>query len=85
MWKRIIADTILFLSIFFAPWWVTVGLGVLFVFLFPRFWETVLAGLFLDALYYTETSGIYGRFGVFTISALILIVVAEKIKKQIRI
>jgi len=85
MMRRIIIDIIFFLSIFFAPWWLFVGTGVIFVFFFPRFWEAVFGGLFLDALYHMETGVIYGRFGFFMISALVLIIVAEEIKKQIRI
>ncbi len=89
MAKRIFADTILFLSIFFAPWYVAAGLGAVFVILFPRFWEAVLAGIFLDAMYYLPAERgaplLYGRFGVFTALALVLILFIGRIKKQIRI
>ncbi len=85
MIKRIFADIALFLSIFFAPWYAAAGLGIVFIILFPRFWEAVLAGVFLDAMYGSENAGIYGRFGIFTLMALVLILFIERIKKQIRI
>lgn len=85
MAKRIFADIILFLSLFFAPWYATAGLGAVFIILFPDFWEAVLAAIFLDAMYGSETTGFYGKFGVFTLAALILILFIGRIKKQIRV
>lgn len=85
MIKRIIADIILLLSVFFLPWYFTLAAAVLFAFVFKSFWEAVVAGLFLDSLNYTQTSGIYGRFGLFTLTAVILIIVMEKIKKIVRV
>ena len=82
--KRVIADVVLFSAIFFAPWYWTAGLAVLFIILFPRYWEAVLAGFLLDAMYSVPTQGFYGRFGIFTISALILLLVLGGIKKRIR-
>lgn len=85
MIKRIIADIILFLSIFFAPWYIAVGLGVLFVILFHRFWEVLVAGLFLDALYSISDSGLLSRFGIFTFLFLLFLLIVEKIKSNIRL
>jgi len=85
MLKRIIADVVLFFSIFFAPWWVTIVLGALSIIFLPMFWEAVLVGMFLDAMYGGRMEGIYGRFGFFTVIALILVIASGRIKKQIRI
>ncbi|NOY35733.1 MAG: hypothetical protein GXP44_02345 [bacterium] len=85
MMKRIIADIVLFLSVFFAPWYFTALLAFLFVVLFPKFWEAVLAGLFLDAMYGGETAGVYGRFGLFTAISAIVVFAIERVKRQIRI
>ncbi len=85
---RVVADIILFLSIFFAPWYYPVFLGVLFIILFSSFWEAVVAGFIMDALYHIpagEGIAFYHRFGVFTLSALFLTVISVKIKKQLRI
>lgn len=85
MIKRIAADIVLFMSVFFAPWYLTVLLAFLFVVLFPKFWEAVFAGLFLDAMYGSESGTLYGRFGLFTAAAAIAVIAVERIKKRIRI
>jgi len=83
--KRIIADVVMFLSVLFAPWYFTALLALLSAVLFPKFWEAVLAGLFLDAMYGGEAAGIYGRFGLFTALAAVTVFAVEAAKKQVRI
>lgn len=85
MIKRIFADIILFSSVFFAPWYAAAMLAVLFVFIFRNFWEIIIAGLFLDALYSISGSIIKGGFGFFFFLSLILFLAVERIKKQIRL
>lgn len=84
---RVAADIVLFLSIFFTPWYLPVFLAVLFIILFPSFWEAAAAGLIMDALYHIPGGGgaFYHHFGVFTVSALLLTIISSKIKKQLRI
>jgi len=85
---RIVADTLLFLGIFFAPWYYSVLGVVLFIILFPSFWEAVAAGFIMDVLYYIpdKNEGVfYHHFGVFTFSMLFLTLISLKIKEQLRI
>lgn len=84
MKKRIFADIVLFLAVFFAPWYWVVVLVVIFTALFSGYWEAILAGLFLDAMYSIQTGGFYGRFGVFTLGFLFLYFILRIIKKKIR-
>ncbi len=84
MIKRVIADIVLFASLFFAPWYWTAILAVIFMILFRRYWEGALAAFFIDALYSVPDTKIYGHFGVFTASALILFLIMENIKSKIR-
>ena len=49
--KRIICDFILFAFVFWAPWHWTVGLIVIFIIIFSRFWEGVTAALIIDSIY----------------------------------
>lgn len=77
MIKRIIADGILVISLFLAPWYMTVGLGVIFIILFLNFWEAVAVGLAIDLLY-------AGKIPIFTLSGLILVILLNNIRKRIR-
>ncbi|HEY4490058.1 MAG TPA: hypothetical protein VJC12_02275 [Candidatus Paceibacterota bacterium] len=49
--KRIFIDILLFVSVFIAPWWFTVILGFILVFLFENFYEVLIIGLIIDSLY----------------------------------
>lgn len=84
MVKRVIADIVLFASIFWFPWYVTAGLGIVGIILFRRYWEGVVAAVFLDALYSIPDAKIYGHFGIFTASSVVLMLIMENIKTKIR-
>ncbi len=84
MVKRIIADIVLFLGIFFLPWWVTVILTFIFIILFRWFWEGIIAMLFIDSLYSLPDVKFYGHFGIFIVSAVILLLIIENLKTRIR-
>ena len=85
MIRRIVCDLILFLGIFFLPWWGTALLVFIFMLLFKWFWEGIVVALFLDSLYSLPFARIYGRFGVFAISAAVILLVVENIRPRIRI
>jgi hypothetical protein len=84
MIKRVVCDIVLFASLFFTPWYWTVIPAVIFMILFRRYWEGVLVAFFIDALYSVPSVRIYGHFGIFTASALILILIFEILKKKLR-
>lgn len=48
---RIAVDALLLFAVFFAHWAVVLVIGVIGIFLFPRYGEVVLAGILLDVLY----------------------------------
>ncbi len=48
---RIAADVIIFTCIFIAPFWLTAILGIVSLFLFPRYYEIIFFGFLSDALY----------------------------------
>ena len=78
-WTRLTLDIVLFVSIFFLPWWTSVCLGVLGVFVFKLFWEVFVAALIIDAVYSPTVSLMGSRFAL---GALVLIVVAEIVIKR---
>ena len=84
MIKRTIAITTLFLSVFLLPWWITVLLAVAGVLLIHNFYEVVIAGVLIDLLYGTSTAFFFDFSAVFTVSALLLVFLGERFKKNVR-
>jgi len=89
MAKRIIFDIILFLTIFFLPWWITVATAFISMILFKKFWEGVAVFFLIDLLYSLPKTSkdwqIYGHFGIFTLTGIILFLIINKIKSNIRL
>ena len=48
---RVSANLLLFLSLVLAPWWLTLVLAVLTVFVFDNFYEIIFLGFCFDLLY----------------------------------
>jgi len=82
---RISFNFILLLSILFSTWWFTFFLVVVGVFLFKNFYEAIFAGLLIDLLYGVVAEEFYGIWFVFTASFLILFLLVERFKKNIRV
>ncbi len=65
---RIFAFLFLILSTFLFPWQAVVSLFVFFSALFPKFWEGLLAGVFMDAFYFSPLLFDKAHLGFFTLS-----------------
>jgi hypothetical protein len=85
MMLRIFIDIILILSIFYFPWWVTALFALSGIFIFKNFYESIIAGFLIDALYGTKTSEFAGVWFVFTASFFLLYILSTRLKKNIRI
>jgi len=81
---RIIISILLFLSILFFPWWLTVIIGAVAVFVQRNFYEIVGWGIFYDLLYSTASVSILGFSFFFTVGALIFLFGAEFLKSKTR-
>ncbi len=81
---RISLDAIIFLSIFYFPWWVGMFLAVVGILFFSNFFEIFLVGYLLDLLYGTNVKEFYGIWFVFTLLSVVVYVIIEHIKKNIR-
>jgi hypothetical protein len=60
---RIVASVLLFLSILYLPFWMTVTLGLIFIFAFKDYYEALALFAFSDFVYAFPG----GRFGKFTL------------------
>lgn len=58
--KRVITDIIVLLCIFWAPWWITILIIVLGIFIFKNYVEFIFAGLIIYSLYGVGNTGILG-------------------------
>lgn len=49
--KRVLVSILLFLSLFFLPWWITSVFAIVFLMKFNDPYEVVAVGFFIDYLY----------------------------------
>jgi len=81
---RILAVIFLFISVLFFPIWMTIPLGIIFLFVFNNFYEFIILSLFNDLLYGVEEPRFFTiKFVTFLIS-LILFFVVKILKKKIK-
>lgn len=81
---RIFANILLFASVLFFPWWVTVMAGVIFAVFFSAFYESIFWAFFIDLLYGTEAASFLNFTFLFTASTIIFVLILERIKKTTR-
>ncbi len=81
---RISANILLFASVLFFPWWMTVASGITFAVFFRAPYEVIFWAFLSDLLYGTEMSSFPRITFLLTASATVLVLVLEKIKKMTR-
>lgn len=81
---RIAFSIILFLSVIFAPWPVTAALAVLLAASFLLFWEMIIAGLLLGAIYGFSRGESGFLFAFFVVSFTVAFIIEEFLKRFIR-
>ena len=82
---RSIADLLLFASVLFLPWWITLIMGAGLFFYFPAYFAELLAvALFMDVLYGTGTTK-FSFSLVSTLSAVLLILILSPVKRRMRL
>ena len=84
MQKRVIIDFILLGILYFLPWYCGVVFAVVLLIAFKHYWEIVVAGLVLDALYSLSGTNFYTHFGLFTAVFSVLFAMSEIIKPKLR-
>lgn len=79
---RIAFNVLMFASVLFLPWWVTVIVAVVFLFKFTAY-EIMLWGVFADVLYSASVPSFYNIEFLFTIGAIVIFVLAYFIKRRL--
>lgn len=82
MTTRIFLNILIFSSILFFPWWVTVFLSLILLFSFEAS-EVIVWGLFIDVLYSTPLVIFFNFTFIFTLLFLILFFVVQVFKKRL--
>ncbi len=84
MIKRISANLGLIIALFFAPWWVTLTLGIIATFYFSSYYEFMVFGALFDILYGVIADATFGYnvFGFLLTTVVFLLI--ERIKKELR-
>lgn len=84
MIKRAIADICIILSILYAPWWMTVSVGVFFAFYFNNYYELIAAGVLIDILYGNNSTFLIRAPFVFSIGSIVFYFSIQFLKTKMR-
>lgn len=69
--KRVIFDIILFIFIFICPWWISFLYIIVGIFLFHDFYEYIVAGFIMFALYSVDNERIISSPVYFSLMVII--------------
>ncbi len=81
---RLLANLTIFSSLIFFPWWVTLAVAVVAVFLIPSFYEAMVWAIIGDTLYGTKSALFFNVPFVFTLCALGILLLSDRVKKMTR-
>lgn len=80
---RIFLGIVIFLCILWGYWWLTWSLIIVFLFYFRSYYEIILWGVTYDALYGLKLNIFWNIQYVFTISSIILLLIAFYLRKRL--
>lgn len=84
MYKRIIFDIVLFLSLFITPWWASFAIAFAGIFFFNDFYEIIALGFIMDIVYGTPNVSVMGVRFINSFAAIALLAGGTFIKNRIR-
>ncbi len=82
--KRIAANLVIIIALFFAPWWVTLTLGIIATFYFSAYYELIVAGALFDILYGVTSDATFGYNVLGFLVTTVVFILIERIKKELR-
>ena len=80
---RIALDIAIVLTMIWSYWWATWILVIVLLFFFPTYYEIIGWGIVYDALYGLSLPQFHNIPYIFTISSLVLFVIATLLKKYL--
>ncbi len=80
---RRVAIIAMLASIVWGYWWLTWALAILFLFLFPLYYEIIIWGIMYDAIYGLSLREFWGISSMFTALSLLLFIIAFSLRKYL--
>jgi hypothetical protein len=78
---RIAAAFLVLISIIWGYWWITWSLAIVFLFVFPSYYEIIFWGVMYDALYGLPIAQFWGFAFVFSAASIALFLIAHTLRK----
>ena len=82
LWLRIVMNIALAGSILFLPWWFTVLLATVHIFMFQAY-EIIVWGFVADTLYGAPVALYYNIEFLFTLFFVVLVIIAVPLKRRL--
>ena len=83
--KRIVFSSVLLISVYIFPWYISSTLGILGMFIFANYIEGIIAGVLIDLVYGT-TGFLFGSVAaIFSVGFILAFFIIEKLKSRLRI
>lgn len=79
---RIVFNILMFLSVLFLPWWVTVIVAMVFLSKFKAY-EIIFWGVFVDILYSASVPSFLNIEYLFTITFIVLLIISHYLKRRL--
>jgi hypothetical protein len=83
MAKRIIFDIVLFISVFVFPWWVSISLAFVGIFVFKDFYEFIITDVIIYSLFAIPGERLISSPIFFSLAIIILYVIIQFIRSNI--
>lgn len=84
MAKRILFTVLLFIVLFYLPFWVFLILGFVGMFLFQNYYESLVLFLFADLLYGTKQSRYFDFLYMYSFVGVLIFYLLNFIKQKMR-
>ena len=83
--KRLITNIALLISVLFLPWWISVGMSLIGLFIFNRFYEAIVFMFAIDLLYGAPGNNYWSFQFLLTSIAVLVLTLIGAIKRRFRI
>jgi predicted anti-sigma-YlaC factor YlaD len=81
--KRMLADIIIFIAAFTAPWWIVFILAGMCLFIFEEYYEILFVGFIIDSLYGVKLTWLTLP-SVYLLIAAILFIIMNILKRRLK-
>ena len=82
--KRILSSALLFISVLYFPWWLSVSISVVLCFIFNRYFEGLALAFLYDSLYRGPEAGLFNIVYEAFLLSIILFILIELSKTRIK-